>query len=401
MTESNDRPKLRPVEVFPAADAGREMLVVVDPTGWATDPIAVSPATVLILSLMDGEHDFEGIRRAFHARVGRVLPASQLERIIEQLDAAHYLDSARFQAFLRAQEAAYRATPTRKSAEPSAFGAGEEGLEVLLARLLADPEVVRPRRSEGRLVGLVAPHLDFARGRTCYADVYSLLVDRGDRPHRVVILGTNHFGRADSVVATRKDFETPLGVTRTDRDFIHALEEGIGADLCTYEFDHLREHSVELQVMLLQHILGPENFTIVPVLCPDACGAAEELDVFATRLGELVRNDASATLIVAGADLSHVGARFGDARELDEDFRREVERYDRAALDAIVAGDPAGFLSGVRAHENRTRICSTGCLYATVRALAGAQVELLRYHQAIDPEGQSGVTCASMVFWQD
>jgi hypothetical protein len=147
---------------------------------------------------------------------------------------------------------------------------------------------------------------------------------------------------------------------------------------------------------------------IVPVLCPDASGGSAatgngervDLDVFADHLGALARADGQETLIVAGADLGHVGARFGDVQALDEDFCREVEQRDRSALEAILSGHAEGFLSSVQAHQNSTRICSTGCLYVATRALRGARAELLRYHQAIDSESQTGVTCASMVFWQ-
>src|SRR4029079_11601775 len=116
------------------------------------------------------------------------------------------------------------------------------------------------------LAGLIAPHLDYPRGTPCYADAYGVLATMPP-PKRVVILGTNHFGRASSSVATRKDFQTPLGTTRTDREFIAALEQSCGSDLCEHEFDHLREHSVELQVLVLQHLFGANSFTIVPVLC--------------------------------------------------------------------------------------------------------------------------------------
>jgi len=408
MADQPQYPKLRPVEVFPATEAGREMLVVVDPAGWAADPIAVSVATVLILSLMDGHHDLEKIRDIFHAQTGQTLPAEQLEQIVEQLDTAHYLDSPAFRAHLQDKQRAYREALTRQSQGAEAFGAGDESLGTMLARLLADTPPIPPGQSDGRLAGFVAPHLDYGRGRPCYADVYRLLADRGQRPRRVIVLGTNHFGSAPGAVATRKDFQTPLGITRTDTAFIDALAEQLGTDLCVQEFDHQREHSVELQVILLQHVLGPDSFSIVPVLCsdpnspppPDASKTpVADVRAFADALGRQVRDDGDETLIVAGADLSHVGARFGDTRQLETEFCGYVEQLDRAALEKIVAGQPIEFLETLANHDNSTRVCSAGCLYAAATALAGSRAELLRYHQAIDTDSQTGVTCASMVFW--
>lgn len=409
MADSPTLPRLRPVEVFPAEQDGRQVLVVHDPSGLALGPIAVSPAALLILTMLDGEHTVRDVEAAFGEHFGQPLPAEQLESMIDQLDAAHYLDSERFQAFLHEQAEEYRSAPTRMSAEAGSLGADSDGLEATLRRLLAENQRIRPARAGSRIAGLVAPHLDFGRGQRCYADVYGLLAESAP-PKRVVILGTNHFGQSASVVATTKDFETPLGIVRTDRTFLEELQTRCRCDLTRHELDHKREHSVELQVVLLQHVLGTGSFEIVPVLCPDPCGPTGtlpcdgrgvDLRVFADQLGEMVRSASEETLVVAGADLSHVGTRFGDPRDLDEPFLEEVRRMDGEKLDALLSGDAALFVGTVASRGNSTRICSAGCLYTMVRALPWAKPELLRYHQAVDADGGTGVTCASMVFWHE
>src|SRR5439155_17543161 len=107
-----------------------------------------------------------------------------------------------------------------------------------------------------RLRALVAPHLDFPRGRPCYGAGYAQLrraLAGGEPPRRVVILGTNHFGRSGSVVATEKDFQTPWGVLPNDRPFLQELQAACGGNLMPYALDHLREHSIELQAVWLHH----------------------------------------------------------------------------------------------------------------------------------------------------
>jgi AmmeMemoRadiSam system protein B len=226
-----------------------------------------------------------------------------------------------------------------------------------------------------------------------------------------VILGTNHFGRGTGPVATGRDFQTPLGTTRTDRGFVSRLSERLGIDLCEHEFDHQQEHSVELQVLLLQHLLGPTAFQIVPVLCHDPCGPTgtgsydgkgADLQAFARALGELVREEeaSTSTIIIAGADLSHVGRRFGDDRDLDAAFLAHVERHDRIALSRLVdSADAEPFVATLRGHQNSTRVCSAGCIYALRTALPAAQVELLRYHQAVDTDSDTCVTCSAIALW--
>ncbi|HSW44174.1 MAG TPA: AmmeMemoRadiSam system protein B [Phycisphaerae bacterium] len=407
MSASTPYPRLRPVEVFPGQQDGRDVLVVHDPTGVAQGPIAVSPAALFILSLLDGKNGLEDIQDAFREQVGRSLPAEQVASMIDQLDAALYLENERFHQFMNEQQEAYQNSPTRRSADAVSLGAEDDGLAATLARLLAKNERIRPGNNHDRLAGLVAPHLDFARGQRCYADAYGLLAEHAP-PGRVVILGTNHFGQAASVVATSKDFETPLGIARTDRAFLDDLQARCRTDLTRNEFDHQREHSVELQVLMLQHVLGPDNFEIVPVLCPDPCGPTGtlpldglgvDLKVFAEHLGQMAREAGSGMLIVAGADLSHVGPRFGDDRELDDIFLREVETTDRRILETLMSLQPASFLQGLAGSGNATRVCSAGCLFALKTALQWAEPELLRYHQAVDPDSGTGVTCASLVFW--
>jgi len=440
MPSGNDRPKLRPVEVLPAQQDREVNLLVHDPSGLADGSLVVSPATMLILALMNGEHSLDDIRQVFARQFGHAPARDELEGLIQQLDAAHYLESPAFARYLQSRVEAYRAAPARVSAEGAAGSPDPGKLASMIGQMLASGEVALAGAPGRRLAGLIAPHLDFARGTPCYADAYGLLEtaarpaaaasirpDRAIPPNaaqkdkkthsgrikparRFVILGTNHFGRARSVVATRKDFQTALGTAITDRPFLNTLEGRLGAGLCEHEFDHQNEHSVELQVLILQYLLPGDGFRIVPVLCPDAgqpAGAAPDggdgvhLRVFAETLGELIRADHTLTVVIAAADHSHVGRRFGDERVLDKAFLTENERNDRQILEAIAAGQRDSFVETVTRRHNHTRVCSTGCIYALMTALPGARPELLRYHQAVDHPTGTCVTCSAVAFWLD
>jgi hypothetical protein len=264
-------------------------------------------------------------------------------------------------------------------------------------------ESQEPRAGAKRLVGLIAPHLDYARGRPCYGASYRLLRER-PHPERVIVLGTNHFGRAGAVVGTRKAFDTPFGVVPHDPEFLERLEAACIGDLFPSELDHLREHSVELQVVWLRHLVG-DRCRIVPFLCPDPCGPAGtaprdgrgvDLRCFAEALGRLLREDPVPTLVVAGADLSHIGGYFGDERSLDAPYLQEIASGDDAALRYVDAGDAEGFRAHMTATGNPTRVCSVGCIYALMTALgADARPVRLGYHQAVTPEIDNAVTCAA------
>ncbi len=394
------KPRLRPVEAFALPEGDGATIGVRDRSGLSDVMLSLSAPALHILSLMDGENTCDAIRQKFQASFGRSLAEDTLHSIVTHLETAHLLEGSGFEAFYQSLLDDYRKRRTRETPHAAALGIDDSG--AIFKEMLADTNGHAP---SGPVLGLIAPHLDYPRGRPCYASAYATLRHR-PVPRRVIILGTNHFGRSTSVVATTNDFSTPLGVTRADCSFIEKLEERCG-DLRTYELDHAREHSIELQVAWLQNLYGADDFTIVPLLCPDPCGPTGtapmdgrgvDLREFALTLGELIRNDPEGTLLIAGADLSHVGAAFGDERSLDDAFLLEVERRDRRALEQLESGEAESFRQSVAEQVNPTRVCSVGCIYVLAMALPDATASILSYHQVVDVPSQTCVTCAAVAF---
>ncbi len=407
--EQDIRPKLRPVNLMPLEHEGRPMIVLHDPTGMADGDLVVTETAALILTRFDGEHSVADIANEFSLLAGRAIPGSQIMHLVAQLDERRFLDGPTFEAFYAGLVDAYRAAPTRQTLPGTGLGAELHQLPTALRQIVAEGRQDGPA---GPPVGLIAPHLDLHRGRECYADAYGLL-KRTNRAERFIILGTNHFGRSASVVATGKDFETPFGTAVNDREFLERLNRRCNTDLCRGEFDHRREHSIELQVLFLQYILYRRPFRIVPLLTPDPCGPTGtkpfngdgvDLREFAEALGDEIRNDPVPTCIIAGADLSHIGRQFGDDGDLDDGFLKQVEQRDREALGHAENRDAEAFRACVAGEDNPTRICSAGCIYAMLTALRRAydgtpwSGHLLRYHQAVDASKYRGVTCAAMAF---
>lgn len=399
----NERPKLRPVEAIPLADGKEGTFALHDPSGFAEVVLTVSEPALFILSLLDGRNAAQNVIEKFEARYGQRLGESTLADIVKDLAAARLLDGPEFEAHLEELLSEYRAAPVRKSVYGNQLGAPEQ-VRTYLAEMLAPPNDAPTRN--GPIVGLIAPHLDYPRGGPCYAKAYGVLHGH-PRPDRCVILGTNHFGRSTSVVATVKSFQTPLGVTQVDTSFLEAVEKRCGFNLREGELDHQREHSIEMQVMCLQHLFGSGTFTIIPFLCPDPCGATGtkpldgrgvDLRDFARALTEEVEADGADTLLVAGADLSHVGRQFGDTFRLDESFLASVEQRDRRALEHIESSRPDGFLSAIAEEDNPTRVCSAGCMFVVATVLRDATPTMLGYHQAFNAEAQICVSCTAMIY---
>jgi AmmeMemoRadiSam system protein B len=251
--------------------------------------------------------------------------------------------------------------------------------------------------------GLIAPHIDFHRGGPAYAWGYRDLAERCPADC-FVILGTCHSGMADPFAVTLKGYDTPLGPAPVDREFVDALSRRAGQDLFASELSHRAEHSIEFQAVFLRYLFaGRREVTIVPVLASFvheaiACGRTPEADPrvarFLDALAETIAALPRRICVIAGADLAHVGPRFGDPEEVTAGWLADVEREDRAMLAAVEAGDAAAFFESAARDGDRRRVCGLSPIYAALRALEGAQGTLRRYAQWPDPQGT--VTFASV-----
>ena len=173
------------------------------------------------------------------------------------------------------------------------------------------------------------------------------------------------------------------------------------------DYCHAVEHSIEFQVLFLQHVFGP-GVRVVPILCgPFARATREggfpEDDPGVARvlgaLRALHEREAGRLVWVLGVDLAHVGRRYGDgleARALSGPLL-EVERRDRERLARVLAGDARGFWSAVRENGDDLGWCGASALYTFLHAAAPVRGHLLRYEQwNIDPA--SVVSFAALAF---
>ena len=398
---TSDNPRLRAVEAFPVEHEGQRCIALRDPAGF-TDQIAVLPGPLLdLVSLFDGEHPLEAIREIVRRRHGQAPSTEQIQQLVERLDDAGFLQSARFEARRRATEDAFRESPTRPAAHAGGAYAGDaDALRAQIAAFFAHAEGPGgARRVAGAttpLAGLIAPHIDFHRGGPTYGWAYQELLDRADAD-LFVILGTCHAGMPDPFAVTLKAYDTPLGPVPVDHDFYEALRARAGQDLLASEPAHRSEHSIEFQAVMLQAVVGARRpFTILPVLASYLheavwLDAEPEADArvprFLDGLRETIAASGRRVCVVAGVDLAHVGPRFGDDAPNTEASLAGVERADRAMLESVVAVDPRGFFDGVAADRDARRICGLSPIHALLRVLPGTPGRLLQYRQWPDPDG--------------
>jgi MEMO1 family protein len=406
---SDTLPRLRPVEAFPIDHQGQRAVALRDPAG-VTDSVVVLPGPLLeIVSLFDGEHTMVDVQAAVMRRHGQLVTSSEIERIVSSLDEHGFLDTPRFAARQAELETEFRRAATRPAAHAGGAYAGDpDELRRTMDGYFLPPAGPGPiaRRANGAPVrGVIAPHIDFHRGGPAYAWAYRDVADRCDAD-LFVVFGTCHAGLRQPFALTRKDYETPLGPATTDQDFVEALVARARHDCFDAELGHRKEHSIEFQAVFLRYVLGGRRpFTVVPILASFAHealarGRRAEDDPAVARFLDAVVETAAAqnrrVAYVAGADLAHVGPRFGDAKPVSPKDLARIEREDRAMLEPVADGDAAGFFASIEADGDRRRICGFSPIYALLRCLDGGRGGLRHYGQWPDP--QAVVTHASMVF---
>ncbi len=393
-------PRLRAVEAFAAKVSGQDVLCLRDPQQYSEAVVYMPAQTASILGLFDGQHSLMDIQEAFARRFGGLLFREQLLKVIESLDEHLMLDSPRFAAHRAEVEEGFRRAQSRTAMlAGKSYPAERDALRKHLAGFFTaaeGPGETPPSPSAAELLGLVVPHIDFARGGPCYAWGYREL--EGAPPvDRWVILGTIHVPMGRPFALTRKDFETPLGAAETDREFVDRLLRAVGSEYLEDELAHRGEHSIEFQAIFLRHRVPPDRpVRIVPILCGSlhrfvedrrSPGEEREIQTFIAALRDAMATQGGRTVVLASADLAHVGPRFGDPRPMTPGQLREVADADREMLAAVEAGDAEALFRTVARDGDRRRICGLPPIYTALRVLPGAWGRLLRYSQWPDPQG--------------
>lgn len=384
------RPHVRGFQPLAVTHNGQQLVLLRDPMMLTPQSMLVPPQAAILIQQMQGQRSVEELAKAVNAP-----SVDPLVELVKQLDAIGLLWGPTFETLesqlkTKLLEAGY--FPAGGSDQPD-----PEGIRKALDGWLAQTE---DADLDGSPAALIAPHLDYPRGWPNYAGAYKCL-EGAETPDRVVILGTNHFGIGDGVVATQLGFETPLGRVSPDGTVIDALLQRLGRPAFVDQLDHHAEHSIKLQLPWIQHRFG--DVPVVAALVPDPLvnmiaddGARVDVDSFIAALREALERAGGRTLFIGSADLSHVGPQFGEPRPVDQQRKTDTERVDRDLMAAFLTGDPQVFLQRARETRNPTRWCSIGCMYATLSLVRPERVELVDYRQACDERGAALVSSAAM-----
>jgi MEMO1 family protein len=296
--------------------------------------------------------------------------------------------------------------------EPACIGCypgDPDRLRCYLHDLFTDPRAAGlpgDGKPDGSLSGALVPHIDYARGGLTYTWAFKEIVEKSDAS-LFVILATSHYSY-HRFTLTRQHFRTPLGVVQTDQAYIDQLESYYGPGLFADPLAHVPEHSIELEVVLLQYLFeGRRPIRIVPLLIGSFGDSIrfnrtpeEALDidrmVFALRRLHVLRKEPNCYVI--SGDLAHIGPKFKDPEPVSEAQLQHSKSKDLALMNAAEAGDVQGYFEVIEAERDRRRICGFPPTWTFLKAIQPGAGRLLHYDQYVHPTGFESVSFASMTF---
>ncbi len=217
-------------------------------------------------------------------------------------------------------------------------------------------------------LGCLVPHAGYMYSGIVAGAVYRRLPARST----YIILCPNHFGRgAPLAMISSGSWLTPLGAVPVDSSLARAVRQG--CHLLTEDADaHADEHSLEVQLPFLQHLV--KEFSFVPIAI--GVGGYAALESLGRGVAQAAKRAQKPVLIIASSDMNHY----------EPDTITRVK--DQTAIDKILALDPQGLYDVLRRED--ISMCGYGPAIAMLTAakeLGAQRAELVKYATSADASG--------------
>ena len=395
-------PPLRRDIQINASDDGATLLLR-DTIGYAENDLTISSNALAVLEMMDGRNNAAVLEVFFREQFGAEIPADDIAGFAAVLDREGYLYSQNFSIRRRQFEENYARQPVRRSVcAGGAYPSDPDDLREFLQNIMESSPAAAV---EAGASGIIAPHIDLNVGGASYSPAYHAI--SGSDADLFVIYATSHYAGYDLIIPTDKDFETPLGLVRTDRALLEAIRTRLPFEVTRNDIAHRPEHSIELELIFLQHLFPGREFTILPLLVTSFAGffggdappcAHDKVRLFAEAVRGAVAESGRKAVFISSGDLGHIGRKFGDDFDA-EDKLPELARADASLLSRLAACDRDGFFAEIAACDDTWKVCGTAPDYMLLETLRPGRGAALCYDQWSERETRSAVSFASVAFY--
>ena len=244
------------------------------------------------------------------------------------------------------------------------------------------PGKTPPLENDEKILGVICPHAGYMySGPIATNSFYHI---SSQKPELVIIIGPNHWGIGCNVAVMKEgQWQTPLGNVEVDTDSAIKLNEISKMTELDF-FSHTKDHSLEVQVPMLQEIYS-HKFKILPIILIDqGCKTARELGKALAKIAKIKK-----TVIIGSSDFTHY------------EENSYAYKQDKLLIEPILELDVERFYSILQ--ENQISACGYGAIASTMVAckeLGASKGTLLKYATSGDVVGDksSVVGYASIVF---
>ena len=222
-----------------------------------------------------------------------------------------------------------------------------------------------------KIFGIICPHAGYVYSGPTACHSYKSISSQN--PELVIMIGPNHFGIGrDAATMVDAQWHTPLGMVQVDSDSAKQVAE-ISKFIEIDEYSHSKDHSLEVQIPMLQEILS-NDFQILPIIL-----RAQDMET-ATDVGNAVSEIAKKknAVIIASSDFTHYE---------ENSF---AHQQDKALLEPILEMNIERFYQVL--NEKRVTACGYGAMASAMIAcknLGAAKGELLSYATSGDMSGNT------------
>jgi len=244
------------------------------------------------------------------------------------------------------------------------------------------PGKIPPILDNEKILGIISPHAGYMySGPVATNSFYSI---SSQRPELVIIIGPNHYGIGCNVAVMKEGvWKTPLGDVEVDSECAVEMNK-IFKDIELDFFSHIRDHSLEVQIPMLQEIYS-HKFKILPIiLINQDYQTAKKVGSAIAKIAKMRK-----TMIVGSSDFTHYE---------ENNF---AHKQDSALIEPILNLDLDEFYRILQ--EKQVSACGYGAIASTMMAckeLGAKKGRLLKYATSGDVTGDksSVVGYASIVF---
>lgn len=400
-------PRLRrDLEISLFEENSQKYILFNDPEGLAAPQVVLPAELFPFLELLDGKMTPEGFADWIKEETGSTdMDIKPFLNVVEFLENNMLLESpAYIQEKLLLDN--YLSSPVRPPiCSGGSYPSEKEMLDKVAGMIL---DMIPQDGIQTGAKAIIVPHIDFRVGASAcetYSAGYRAIKD--SEAELFIIFGTSHRVCSDYFMFTEKDYSTPLGVVETDKEFLSALIKELPYDIKIDELAHRFEHSIELQIPLLQKAFAGRSFKILPALVGSfhefiqsktIPSEDEILSQFFTGLKKVIADFGKKVAIIASVDFAHIGRKFGDNFDAEPELER-LKMDDIRLIDALSNSDADTFFRLISQVGDKNKICGLSPIYSLLKTADTNSARALYYGQWNEAETRSAVSFASIAYY--